>query len=142
MRRRLPIRHPTAHVAPMDPPAAPNPWLPRNRPAARCAARTAAKRFRPAINRSTGDRPSQELKLLGVSEHYGADKILTPAASRVRPVGSGPRTRDEQMTNALIVKFGDQGVYLRFTGGAEGTRTPDPHTARTDVANAVDLPKA
>lgn len=40
-----------------------------------------------------------------------------------------PRTGDGQTINALIVSFDDQGVYLRFLGGAEGTRTPDPHTA-------------
>ena len=33
------------------------------------------------------------------------------------------------MINALITKLGDQGVYLTKRGGAEGTRTPDPHTA-------------
>jgi integrase len=29
----------------------------------------------------------------------------------------------------LIVVLDNQGVHLRFLGGAEGTRTPDPHTA-------------
>src|SRR5262249_33858056 len=33
------------------------------------------------------------------------------------------------MINALIIDFEDQGVYQELWGGAEGTRTPDPHTA-------------
>jgi hypothetical protein len=42
------------------------------------------------------------------------------------------------MINALIVSFGDQGVDLGSWGGAEGTRTPDPHTARDVVADRTD----
>src|SRR5436190_3306480 len=33
------------------------------------------------------------------------------------------------MINALIVSFNDQGIYQELRGGAEGIRTPDPHTA-------------
>jgi hypothetical protein len=33
------------------------------------------------------------------------------------------------MINALIIELDDQGVHLEKRGGAEGTRTPDPHTA-------------
>jgi hypothetical protein len=41
------------------------------------------------------------------------------------------------MINALIIDFDDQGDYLQFRDGAEGTRTPEPHTASVVPTAAV-----
>jgi hypothetical protein len=53
-------------------------------------------------------------------------------------IGPGDKTADK-MINALIINFDNQGVHLRKLGGAEGTRTPDPHTARAGLGLPPDL---
>ena len=55
--------------------------------------------------------------------------FVLPDAISVVPVVLNPD--DKVLTNdqRLDRQLGDQGVHPRKRGGAEGTRTPDPHTA-------------
>jgi len=46
--------------------------------------------------------------------------------------GSALRTHCGRGRTAIRALIGDQGPDLHFRGGAEGTRTPDPHTARAE----------
>jgi hypothetical protein len=78
-----------------------------------------------------GNRPSR-----GTEPAPAGDRttLPRPAEAFVMPRtpaqwGPVPRTPDGRMIEGQIIHLDDPALDLHFSGGAEGTRTPDPHTA-------------